>query len=99
MSLRKKKGVIIADTKFEFGLDSNDNLILIDEIFTPDCSRFWLYDQVNQKINFDAFDKQFFRDYLIENKWNHKQIIIPENIKKEILSKYNTAYELITYEK
>ena len=72
---------------------------MIDEIFTPDCSRFWLYDQVNRKIDFDAFDKQFFRDYLIENKWNHKQIIIPENIKKEILSKYNTAYELITYEK
>ena len=95
----KKKGVIIADTKFEFGLDSNDNLILIDEIFTPECSRFWLYDQENQKIDFDAFDKQFFRDYLIENKWDHKQIIIPENIKKEILSKYNTAYELITYEK
>ena len=95
----KKKGVIIADTKFEFGLDDNDNLILIDEIFTPDCSRFWLYDQENQKIDFDAFDKQFFRDYLIENKWDHKQITIPENIKNEIFSKYNKANELITYEK
>ena len=91
----RKKGVIIADTKFEFGLDSNDKLILIDEIFTPDCSRFWLFDHDSQKINHDAFDKQFFRDYLIENEWKNEQINIPEKIKKEIMFKYRTASKLI----
>ena len=92
----KRKGIIIADTKFEFGLDSNDELILIDEIFTPDCSRFWLYDHDSRNINHDAFDKQFFRDYLIENKWKNEQILIPEKTKKEIMLRYNTAYKLIT---
>ena len=91
-----ERGVIIADTKFEFGLDKEGNLLLIDEIFTPDCSRFWLYDNELGKINYDAFDKQFFRDYLIKSNWDNEQIQIPDNIKQTILSKYNTAYELIT---
>ena len=94
----QKRGVIIADTKFEFGLDGDGNLLLIDEIFTPDCSRFWLYDQELNELNYDAFDKQFFRDYLIKNNWHNEQILIPENIKKEIISKYNTAYSLIANE-
>jgi len=94
----KEKGVIIADTKFEFGLDSNNKLILIDEIFTPDCSRFWLYDKKVKKLNYDAFDKQFFRDYLIQNNWDNEQIIIPSNVKEKIISKYKTAYDLITNE-
>ena len=92
-----ERGVIIADTKFEFGLDKEGKLLLIDEIFTPDCSRFWLYDNELGKINYDAFDKQFFRDYLIKSNWNNEQIQIPDNIKQTILSKYNTAYELITH--
>ena len=91
-----ERGVIIADTKFEFGLDKEGKLLLIDEIFTPDCSRFWLYDNELGKINYDAFDKQFFRDYLIKSNWDNEQIQIPDNIKQTILSKYNTAYELIT---
>ena len=94
----KERGVIIADTKFEFGLDSNNKLILIDEIFTPDCSRFWLYDKKVKKLNYDAFDKQFFRDYLIQNNWDNEQIIIPSNVKEKIISKYKTAYDLITNE-
>jgi len=94
----KEKGVIIADTKFEFGLDCNNKLILIDEIFTPDCSRFWLYDKKLKKLNYDAFDKQFFRDYLIQNNWDNEQIIIPSNVKEKIISKYKTAYDLITNE-
>ena len=92
-----ERGVIIADTKFEFGLDKEGSLLLIDEIFTPDCSRFWLYDNELGKINYDAFDKQFFRDYLIKSSWDNEQIQIPDNIKQTILSKYNTAYELITH--
>ena len=92
-----ERGVVIADTKFEFGLDKEGSLLLIDEIFTPDCSRFWLYDNELGKINYDAFDKQFFRDYLIKSNWDNEQIQIPDNIKQTILSKYNTAYELITH--
>ena len=49
-------------------------------------------------LNHDAFDKQFFRDYLIENNWNNEQIIIPNDVKEKIISKYQTAYDLITNE-
>ena len=94
----KDRGVIIADTKFEFGLDSENNLLLIDEIFTPDCSRFWLYNKELKKLNHDAFDKQFFRDYLVANNWNNEQITIPNDVKEQIISKYKTAYDLITNE-
>ena len=90
----KERGVIIADTKFEFGLDKDNKLVLIDEIFTPDCSRFWLYK--NNKIDYKSFDKQFFRDYLTSIKWNNNQIQLPENIKNSLLEKYQVAYNLIT---
>ena len=92
----ENKGVIIADTKFEFGLDENGDLVLIDEIFTPDCSRFWLYDNKEEKINYDSFDKQFFRNYLIDMKWNNNQINIPEDIKQKLIQRYQLAYKLIT---
>jgi len=91
----KKRGVIIADTKFEFGLDYNNELILIDEIFTPDCSRFWLINKEGG-IDYSAFDKQFFRDYLISKDWNNNQIKIPANIKQELIHKYGTALNLLT---
>ena len=90
----KERGVIIADTKFEFGLDKDNNLTLIDEIFTPDCSRFWLYK--DNEINHNSFDKQFFRDYLTSIKWNNNQIQLPEDIKHSLLEKYQVAYNLIT---
>ena len=90
----KERGVIIADTKFEFGLDKDNKLVLIDEIFTPDCSRFWLYK--NNKIDYKSFDKQFFRDYLTSIKWNNNQIQLPEDIKNSLLEKYQIAYNLIT---
>ena len=90
----KERGVIIADTKFEFGLDKDNKLVLIDEIFTPDCSRFWLYK--NDKIDYNSFDKQFFRDYLTSIKWNNNQIQLPEDIKNSLLEKYQVAYNLIT---
>ena len=90
----KERGVIIADTKFEFGLDKDNKLVLIDEIFTPDCSRFWLYK--NNKIDYKSFDKQFFRDYLTSIKWNNNQIQLPEDIKHSLLEKYQVAYNLIT---
>ena len=92
----KERGVIIADTKFEFGLDKDNKLVLIDEIFTPDCSRFWLYDKKTQEIKYESFDKQFFRNYLINNNWDNNQINIPDDIKRVLISKYQLAYDLIT---
>ena len=92
----KKRGIIIADTKFEFGIDSENNLILIDEVFTPDCSRFWLYDLDKNHINHNSFDKQFFRDYLLSINWDSQQIVLPTNIKNEIMERYKLAYKLIT---
>jgi len=92
----KKRGIIIADTKFEFGIDSEDNLILIDEVFTPDCSRFWLYDIDKNHIDHNSFDKQFFRDYLLSINWDSQQIVLPANIKNEIMERYKLAYKLIT---
>ncbi|MGB5600274.1 MAG: phosphoribosylaminoimidazolesuccinocarboxamide synthase, partial [Thiothrix litoralis] len=59
-----KRGIIIADTKFEFGLDADGTLVLIDEILTPDSSRFWPADQYKPGISPPSFDKQFVRDYL-----------------------------------
>ncbi|MDR0491364.1 MAG: phosphoribosylaminoimidazolesuccinocarboxamide synthase [Oscillospiraceae bacterium] len=62
------KGIIIADTKFEFGLDENGNVVLADEIFTPDSSRFWSLDDYKVGTSPKSFDKQFVRDWLQNNK-------------------------------
>ena len=91
----KNRGIIIADTKFEFGLNDNEDLILIDEIFTPDCSRF-LKLNADGSYDLDAFDKQYFRNYLLANNWNKNQIKIPSDIKKNLMNKYQVAYDLIT---
>ncbi|WP_374337081.1 phosphoribosylaminoimidazolesuccinocarboxamide synthase [Methyloversatilis sp.] len=66
----RTRGIIIADTKFEFGLDEDGNLILIDEALTPDSSRFWPADQYQEGSNPPSFDKQFVRDYLETLDWN-----------------------------
>jgi phosphoribosylaminoimidazole-succinocarboxamide synthase len=66
----RSRGIIIADTKFEFGLDRDGNLILIDEALTPDSSRFWPADQYQEGSNPPSFDKQFVRDYLETLDWN-----------------------------
>ena len=63
------KGIIIADTKFEFGQDSKGRLYLIDEVLTPDSSRFWPADQYRPGISPPSFDKQFVRDYLETLDW------------------------------
>ena len=91
----KDRGIIIADTKFEFGLNHNRELILIDEIFTPDCSRFLKLDS-NGNYDLDAFDKQYFRNYLQDNNWNKNQIKIPLEVKNKLMNKYQVAYDLIT---
>ena len=91
----KNRGIIIADTKFEFGLNNNQDLVLIDEIFTPDCSRFLKLD-ADGSYDLDAFDKQYFRNYLLANNWNKNQIKIPSDIKMNLMNKYQVAYDLIT---
>ena len=91
------KGLTLLDTKFEFGYDKDDNIILIDEIFTPDCSRYCLTKDLKQK-NIEYFDKQYFRNYLDSIKWNNQQIVIPESIKNEIISKYSNVLKMITNE-
>ncbi|OGF50614.1 MAG: phosphoribosylaminoimidazolesuccinocarboxamide synthase [Candidatus Firestonebacteria bacterium RIFOXYA2_FULL_40_8] len=95
--IAEKKGLIIADTKFEFGMD-NGNLILIDEILTPDSSRFWPKDQYKPGGAQPSFDKQFVRDYLIEKKWNKKPPApdLPEEIIRKTSEKYLEALKKIT---
>jgi phosphoribosylaminoimidazole-succinocarboxamide synthase len=66
----RERGIIIADTKFEFGIDENDELVLIDEILTPDSSRYWPADEYRVGISPPSFDKQFVRDYLETLDWD-----------------------------
>ncbi len=93
----ENKGIIIADTKFEFGL-SDGNLILIDELLTPDSSRFWPIDDYQIGRSQKSFDKQFVRDFLTESGWNKEPPApqLPENIVRETSKKYVEAYEKIT---
>ena len=91
------KGLTLIDTKFEFGYDQNKKIILIDEIFTPDCSRYCLTNDLKQK-NVNYFDKQYFRDYLKSIKWDNNQISIPDKIKESIISRYSDVFGMLTDE-
>lgn len=86
-----ERGIIIADTKFEFGLDANDNLVLIDEVLTPDSSRFWPQASYQVGISPPSFDKQFVRDYLLTLPWD-KTAPAPE-LPAEILAKTAAKYQ------
>ncbi len=86
----RRQGIIIADTKFEFGLDSQDRLYLIDEVLTPDSSRFWPADRYAPGTSPPSYDKQFVRDYLETLDWN-KQPPGPE-LPEEIVSKTAHKY-------
>ncbi len=86
----RTKGIIIADTKFEFGLDAKDELVLIDEVLTPDSSRFWPADEYQIGVSPPSFDKQFVRDYLETLDWN-KQAPAPK-LPSEILDKTAAKY-------
>jgi phosphoribosylaminoimidazole-succinocarboxamide synthase len=96
-SIAEKKGLIIADTKFEFGME-NGTLILIDEILTPDSSRFWPKDRYKPGRGQPSFDKQFVRDYLIEKKWDKRPPApdLPEEIIRKTSEKYLEALRIIT---
>jgi len=92
------RGIIIADTKFEFGLDPTGKLILMDEILTPDSSRFWPADEWQAGKNPSSFDKQFVRDYLETLDWDKTAPgpDLPENIIAETLARYRQAVTLLT---
>ncbi len=93
-----KKGIIIADTKFEFGFIEN-RLILIDEIFTPDSSRFWEKDKYRTGISPESLDKQFVRDYLIGIEWdkNSPPPRLPEEIVRKTGEKYKEIRKKLIY--
>jgi len=89
------RGIIIADTKFEFGTDQNGQLVLIDEVLTPDSSRFWPQAQYRLGISPPNFDKQFVRDYLETLNWNKKAPgpILPQDIIEKTAQKYREAQQ------
>ncbi len=93
----RKRGIIIADTKFEFGLEG-DQLILIDEVLTPDSSRFWPASEYQPGRGQPSFDKQFVRDYLETLDWDKTPPgpELPENIVDRTSAKYLEAYERLT---
>jgi len=95
--LAYKKGIIIADTKFEFGL-LNDDLILIDEILTPDSSRFWPQPSYQPGGAQKSFDKQYLRDYLLSINWNKKPPapFLPQYVITNTRDKYLEAYHQLT---
>ena len=88
------KGIIIADTKFEFGLDENGNVILGDEMLTPDSSRFWPLEGYEPGKGQPSYDKQFVRDWLKANP--DSDYLLPEEVIKKTVDKYREAYELLT---
>lgn len=92
----EKSGIILCDTKFEFG-ERNGKIILIDEVFTPDSSRFWPADQYEPGKSQQSFDKQFVRDYLSEIGWNKQPPApqLPDDVITKTSEKYREAYKLI----
>ena len=88
------KGIIIADTKFEFGLDENGNVILGDEMLTPVSSRFWPLEGYEPGKGQPSYDKQFVRDWLKANP--DSDYLLPEEVIKKTVDKYKEAYELLT---
>jgi phosphoribosylaminoimidazole-succinocarboxamide synthase len=96
----RKHGIIIADTKFEFG-EYHDEIIWIDEALTPDSSRFWPAESYKPGISQPSFDKQYVRDYLNSTGWDHNSTPpnLPQQVINETTRKYQEAYEKITGKK
>ncbi|UCH52966.1 MAG: phosphoribosylaminoimidazolesuccinocarboxamide synthase, partial [Pseudomonadota bacterium] len=94
----RTRGIIIADTKFEFGLDEAGTLTLIDEVLTPDSSRFWPADQYRPGMSPPSFDKQFVRDYLETLDWNKKPPApkLPPDVIAKTAEKYREALRRLT---
>ena len=98
--LAEKKGIILADTKFEWAI-YDDRLILIDEVLTPDSSRFWPADKYEAGRDQESFDKQFVRNYLESINFDKSGpgVELPEDIVEKTSDKYIQAYELLTSKK
>ena len=96
----RSRGIIIADTKFEFGRDKTGTITLIDEVLTPDSSRFWPVDSYEVGKSQASFDKQYVRDYLESIKWNKQPPCpeLPPEIAQATTARYLEAYELLTGE-
>ena len=90
-----EKGIIIADTKFEFGMDKNGDLVLIDEVLTPDSSRFWPADEYEVGMSPPSFDKQYVRDYLETLDWDKTDPgpRLPDEVIQRTGDKYREAKE------
>jgi phosphoribosylaminoimidazole-succinocarboxamide synthase len=93
-----KRGIIMADTKFEFGLDEQGTLTLIDEALTPDCSRFWPMDTYRPGTSPPSFDKQYVRDYLVTLDWNKTAPgpALPPEVIRRTSEKYQEALTRLT---
>ena len=96
----RSRGIIIADTKFEFGLDSSGRVLLIDEALTPDSSRFWPADDYRPGGSQASFDKQFVRDYLETLPWDKRPPAppLPSEVAEATTARYLQAYRLLTGE-
>ena len=94
----RERGIIIADTKFEFGLDDKGGLVLIDEALTPDSSRFWPLDEYRTGVSPPSFDKQFVRDYLETLDWDKTPPgpALPEEVIRQTADKYKQAQKRLT---
>jgi phosphoribosylaminoimidazole-succinocarboxamide synthase len=96
-----ERGIIIADTKFEFGLDEEtDEVVLVDEVLTPDSSRFWPADKYVVGREQESYDKQFLRDWLVREGLKGKQgVSMPEDVARETAARYREAFERLTGKK
>ena len=93
----RSKGIIIADTKFEFGLDENDNVIIGDEMLTPDSSRFWPLEGYRAGQSQPSYDKQFVRDWLKANPGS--DYLLPDDVIAKTVDKYKEAFYMLTGKK
>ncbi|MDR1493846.1 MAG: phosphoribosylaminoimidazolesuccinocarboxamide synthase [Planctomycetaceae bacterium] len=93
----RARGIIIADTKFEFGL-FNDKILLVDEVLTPDSSRFWATDQYEPGHGQQSYDKQFVRDWLTDTSWdkNSPPPALPDNVVQKTCEKYIEAFTTLS---
>ena len=93
-----ERGIIIADTKFEFGLDENDQLVIIDEALTPDSSRFWPAESYAPGTSPESYDKQYIRDWLEAQDWdkNPPAPTIPDDVIARTTEKYREACKILT---
>ncbi|MCY4155906.1 MAG: phosphoribosylaminoimidazolesuccinocarboxamide synthase [Gammaproteobacteria bacterium] len=92
-----RRGIIVADTKFEFGINAAGQLVLIDEVLTPDSSRFWPAANYQVGVSPPSYDKQYVRDYLNSVSWNHQPPAprLPEDVIARTAEKYNAALALL----